>query len=59
MEDLTEEDDEEEIHLKLEMHLLKLEVHLLRPHKLDMEERLDLEQYHHRRCRRLSQRHGS
>ena len=45
------------IHLKLEMHLLKLEVHLLRPHKLDMEECLDLEQYHHRHCR-LSQRRG-
>ena len=46
------------IHPKLEMHLLKLEVHLLRLHKLDMEERLDLEQYHHRCRRRLSQRHG-
>ena len=45
------------IHLKLEMHLLNLEMHLLRPHKLDMEDHLDLEQYHHRRCR-LSQRHG-
>ena len=49
VEDLTEEDDEE-IHLKLEMHLL-------RPHKLDMEDHLDLEQYHHRHCR-LSQRRG-
>jgi len=49
VEDLTEEDDEE-IHLKLEMHLL-------RPHKLDAEDHLDLEQYHYRR-RCLSQRSG-
>ena len=46
VEDLTEEDDEE-IHLKLEMHLL-------RPHKLDMEDHLDQELYR----RRLSQTHG-
>ena len=49
VEDLTEEDDEE-IHLKLEMHLLK-------PHKLDMEDHLYQELYHHRR-RCLSQRRG-
>jgi len=28
----------------LEMHLPKLEMHLLSPHKLDMEDHLDLEQ---------------